>query len=230
VFWVNEENGGAGGNTVRAVLVCFAVWLRWWVLGRESWDAFDSFCGFIRWVGCSHRAPPIAPTPCCGDTAIPVDVILRVRPRPLHRPCLGAVYFAANSISTATPAPTSNRVQYAMVHAGELIATSIAIESDEGPFQPYELSFTGNATALAQLTLLSALLAPIGAGNVSTGGSGADIGPMGPYGVPLAAMEVLDPRIGAFGNNPCLGFAPLVAGTTPASTPQTNTISDGYFW
>ena len=43
-------------------------------------------------------------------------------------------------------------------------------------------------------------------------------------GVPCGGLEVLDPRMSGFSNNPCLGFASL------SGTGATNQISDGYFW
>lgn len=41
-------------------------------------------------------------------------------------------------------------------------------------------------------------------------------------GVPCAGLEVLDPRLSPFTNNPCLGFAGASGGGA------TNQISDGY--
>ena len=72
---------------------------------------------------------------------------------------------------------------YAQELNATLPFTSIAIESDEGPFTPYQLAAAAHPAAIRQLTLLGALLAPIGAGNVSSPGGGVDIGPMCALGV-----------------------------------------------
>jgi hypothetical protein len=40
---------------------------------------------------------------------------------------------------------------YAADHLGELNKTSIAIESDQGTFTPYRLTFNGHPAALLQL-------------------------------------------------------------------------------
>lgn len=115
---------------------------------------------------------------------------------------------------------------YAVDHAAELNVTSIAMETDEGAFSPYALAFSGHPAAMNQLTILADLLAPLGAGNVTAGGGGTDIGPMCSTGVPCAALEVLDPREGGFSNNPCLGFST----TAPPGTDLPGSISPGYFW
>lgn len=113
---------------------------------------------------------------------------------------------------------------YAVDYAATLNATSLAIESDEGSFTPYQLGFSGHPAALLQLQVLAELLGPLGAGNVSSPGGGTDIGPMCDLGVPCAGLEVLDPRLSDLPNNPCRGYSAYRGGGT------TNQIADGYFW
>jgi hypothetical protein len=57
---------------------------------------------------------------------------------------------------------------YARDYAATLNFTSLAIEADEGPFTPFQLAFSGHPAAQRQLQVLAPLLAPIGAGNVSS--------------------------------------------------------------
>jgi carboxypeptidase Q len=114
---------------------------------------------------------------------------------------------------------------YARDHVNEMNRTSLAIETDAGTFSPFRLGFTGSAAALAIMENIgSTLLSRIGAGNVTVGGGGTDIGGMCNYGVPCAGLEVLDPRVGPYTNNPCLGFNPTSSQTYVGEIP------DGYFW
>jgi len=114
---------------------------------------------------------------------------------------------------------------FARDHAAEAPKTSIAIETDAGTFTPFRLGFTGSNAALGMLTNMGAqLLSRIGAGNVTAGGGGTDISGMCALGVPCSALEVLDPRVGPFPNNPCLGFS------TATPQPYAGEIPDGYFW
>lgn len=69
-------------------------------------------------------------------------------------------------------------------HAAALDRHVLAIESDNGAFRPHGFAFTGSAAALATVRQVGALLAPIDADSVSTGGGGADIGPIMQRGVP----------------------------------------------
>ncbi|HWA16819.1 MAG TPA: M28 family metallopeptidase [Gemmatimonadales bacterium] len=74
---------------------------------------------------------------------------------------------------------------------GEQVANHVfAIESDEGTFRPKGFSFTGSDAALAILRQVGALLKPIGAESVTTGGGGADIAPLMRLGVPGAGLDV----------------------------------------
>lgn len=103
---------------------------------------------------------------------------------------------------------------------------SIAIETDEGAFTPYGFSFSGHQAAFNQLVILSELLATIGAGNLTytTGSTGTDVGPMCAAGVPCGGLDVLDPRIGSYSNNPCAPYAATQGAGTVGQ------ISNGYFW
>eukprot|EP00456_Euglypha_rotunda_P093040 TRINITY_DN98144_c0_g1_i1.p2 TRINITY_DN98144_c0_g1~~TRINITY_DN98144_c0_g1_i1.p2 ORF type:complete len:140 (-),score=15.52 TRINITY_DN98144_c0_g1_i1:14-433(-) len=93
---------------------------------------------------------------------------------------------------------------FATRHLQELNSTSIAMESDTGPFSPYALGFTGSNAALPILQEIGKLLSSINAGRVVPGGGGVDIGPMCNQGVPCSSIETLDPRALFDGvNNPC---------------------------
>lgn len=106
--------------------------------------------------------------------------------------------------------------QYAVDYASIANTTSIIIESDSGPFTPWALGFTGHPAAKMQLQVLGELLAPIGAGNVSDGGGGTDIGPTCALGVPCGGLEVLDPRLSPLANNPCAGYSTYSSAGAPA--------------
>lgn len=69
---------------------------------------------------------------------------------------------------------------YATDYNSTLAATSIAIESDEGAFSPYQLTFSGHAAAYNQLTILADLLTPLGASGVAyvNGATGTDVAAM----------------------------------------------------
>lgn len=74
---------------------------------------------------------------------------------------------------------------------GDQVANHVfAIESDEGTFRPTGFSFTGSEAALAILRQVGALLKPIGADSITTGGGGADIAPLMRQGVPGAGLDV----------------------------------------
>lgn len=79
---------------------------------------------------------------------------------------------------------------YARRYAAEMPNHVLAIESDGGTFQPTGFGFTGRHDAFALLQQVAPLLAPFGAGAVTRGGGGADIGPMRPYGVPQMSLSV----------------------------------------
>jgi carboxypeptidase Q len=118
---------------------------------------------------------------------------------------------------------------YATEHAAELNATSIALESDEGAFSPYTLAFTGHDAAYNQLVILSSLVASLGAGNVTRGGGGTDIGPMCELGVPCSSMPPLDPRSTNYSNNPCRDMMSSVDFENKGLG-VAGGIPPGYFW
>ena len=60
----------------------------------------------------------------------------------------------------------------------------LAIESDNGVFTPSGFGFTGSDSARMRVSEIAALLERIGAGTISAGGGGADIGPLMQLGVP----------------------------------------------
>src|SRR5262249_22978745 len=83
---------------------------------------------------------------------------------------------------------------YAQDHAAELPKTVFALESDSGGFAPRGFSFGVKPDVVARvrtrLAQIVELLAPIGVTHIKEGEGGADIGPMGPAGVPTAGLEV----------------------------------------
>eukprot|EP00742_Colponemidia_sp_Colp-10_P005288 GILJ01005649.1.p1 GENE.GILJ01005649.1~~GILJ01005649.1.p1 ORF type:complete len:510 (-),score=81.93 GILJ01005649.1:214-1743(-) len=94
-------------------------------------------------------------------------------------------------------------------HISEMNRTSFALETDGGTFTPYGISFSGHDAAYSILADIGQKhLSDIGAGNVTKGGGGTDIGPMCDDGVPCAALIVLD----------------------PFTYKQQGEIPDGYFW
>jgi carboxypeptidase Q len=85
--------------------------------------------------------------------------------------------------------------QYAQDHAAELANHVAAIESDSGGFRPVGLSVecadpARQEIAAAQLRDIVRLLEPLGAMDVETGFSGADVGPMKDAGVVLMGHRV----------------------------------------
>ncbi len=60
----------------------------------------------------------------------------------------------------------------------------LAIESDNGVFTPSGFGFTGSDSARMRVSEVARLLERIGAGTISAGGGGADIGPLMQLGVP----------------------------------------------
>jgi len=76
---------------------------------------------------------------------------------------------------------------YASLHAAE---TVFAIESDNGVTDPHGLTVSAIPAALAILRDIGALAGPIGASNVTSGGTGTDIEPMVRLGVPGAGLWV----------------------------------------
>lgn len=79
---------------------------------------------------------------------------------------------------------------YRDAHMNELDNHVLAVESDAGVFAPKGFGFSGSPEGLKIIREIGKLLEPIGAGEIRDGGGGADIGPMKPYGVPLAGLNV----------------------------------------
>ncbi len=77
---------------------------------------------------------------------------------------------------------------YAEAHAAETHV--LAIESDGGVFSPLGFGFTGSDAAFAIVQEIGRLLEPIGAGNITRCGGGADIGPLMNRGVPGMGLQV----------------------------------------
>ncbi len=74
---------------------------------------------------------------------------------------------------------------------GEKVANHIlAMESDSGVFKPLGYGFTGSDEAFAIIQRIGKLLEPIGAGEITRGGGGADIGPLMREGVPGMGLRV----------------------------------------
>jgi carboxypeptidase Q len=79
---------------------------------------------------------------------------------------------------------------YRDAHRAELPRHVLAIESDNGAFKPSGFGFTGSDAARARVTEVARLLARIGADTVTSGGGGADIGPIMELGVPGMSPNV----------------------------------------
>ena len=73
---------------------------------------------------------------------------------------------------------------YRDTHRGAVDRHVLAIESDNGVFNPAGFAFTGSDSARARVSEIAALLARIDADSVGPGGGGADIGPLMELGVP----------------------------------------------
>lgn len=73
---------------------------------------------------------------------------------------------------------------YAEVHKNE--THILAIESDEGATLPLGIQISAPQDAIDSVGAITALLKSISADGIQAGGGGADIGPLGAYGVPLS--------------------------------------------
>ena len=73
---------------------------------------------------------------------------------------------------------------------GSLDNHVLAMESDGGVFKPLGYGFSGSDEAFAIISAIGKLLDPIGAGNITRGGGGADIGPIMQEGVPGMGLKV----------------------------------------
>lgn len=78
---------------------------------------------------------------------------------------------------------------YRDAHAAALDKHVLAIESDGGVFKPLGFGFTGSDSAFAVVQQIGRLLDGIGAGRISRGGGGADIGPIMRSGVPGMGLD-----------------------------------------
>jgi carboxypeptidase Q len=77
---------------------------------------------------------------------------------------------------------------YAEQHAAEAANHVLALEADSGVFSPSVLGFSGSAAARAVITQVVSLLAPLEFPEITSGGGGADIGPIAQAGnVPTMA-------------------------------------------
>lgn len=79
---------------------------------------------------------------------------------------------------------------YAEELAEDASNTVLAIESDAGVFRPTGFGFTGAEEAYELVRAVGGLLEGIGAGEVTRGGGGADIGPLMQTGVPGMGLQV----------------------------------------
>ncbi len=79
---------------------------------------------------------------------------------------------------------------YRDTHMAELPKHVLAIESDAGVFKPLGFGFTGSDSAFAILQHVGRVLDKIGAGRITRGGGGADIGATMQTGVPGMGLNV----------------------------------------
>jgi carboxypeptidase Q len=79
---------------------------------------------------------------------------------------------------------------YRDTHRAEVEKHVLAIESDNGVFKPHGVAFSGTDSATAIIRQVAQLLGRIGAGSVTPGGGGADIGPITELGVPAMSPDV----------------------------------------
>jgi carboxypeptidase Q len=82
---------------------------------------------------------------------------------------------------------------YRDAHEAELKDHILAIEADAGVYSPTGLGYSGSPAALATLREIGGLLEGIGAGRITEGGGGVDIGPIMARGVPGMGLH-MDPR------------------------------------
>jgi len=75
-------------------------------------------------------------------------------------------------------------------HRAEVDRHIAAIESDGGVFKPLGFGFTGSDAGFAIVRQVGSLLDRIGAGSITRGGGGADIGPIMQLGVPGLGLNV----------------------------------------
>lgn len=84
---------------------------------------------------------------------------------------------------------------YRNTHRSELANHVIAVESDNGAFDPTGFGFTGSTEAMAIIRAIGELTGTrLGAGRIVPGGADADTGPLLEEGVPVAALRVKGER------------------------------------
>lgn len=83
---------------------------------------------------------------------------------------------------------------YRDAHRAELGKHVLAIESDGGVFKPIGFGFSGSQAAFKLVQQVGALLAPIGADDITRGGGGADIEPIMGQGVPGMSLNTQGDR------------------------------------
>jgi carboxypeptidase Q len=81
-------------------------------------------------------------------------------------------------------------IAYRDAHRTEAERHLLAIESDGGVFKPQGFGFSGSDSAFAVVKQIGSLLERIGAGSITKGGGGADIGPIMALGVPGMGLNV----------------------------------------
>jgi carboxypeptidase Q len=79
---------------------------------------------------------------------------------------------------------------YRDTHRAEVDNHVAAIESDAGVFKPAGFGFTGSDAGFDVVRQIGTLLERIGAGTITRGGGGADIGPIMQLGVPGLGLTV----------------------------------------
>ncbi len=79
---------------------------------------------------------------------------------------------------------------YRDAHRAELDKHIMALESDNGVFDPRGVGITAGEGGLAIAKDIASLLKPIGADSAVAGGGGADVGPIGALGVPTMSPIV----------------------------------------
>ncbi|MBK8249616.1 MAG: M20/M25/M40 family metallo-hydrolase [Gemmatimonadetes bacterium] len=83
---------------------------------------------------------------------------------------------------------------YRDAHRAQARNHVLMMESDGGVFSPRGFGFTGTDSAFAIIQQVGRLLEGIGAGAITRGGGGADIGPMMELGVPGMGLNVDDTK------------------------------------
>lgn len=81
-------------------------------------------------------------------------------------------------------------IGYHDAHKDELANHVFAIETDSGTFRPEGFGVVASDEAMKMLRDVAPMLEPIGADRITSGGGGADIGPLMREGVPGAGLDV----------------------------------------